>query len=149
MNGRIGIVDANPEPMFVMYHVSLMENERLTQTEKNVYLALKSFAINCNSCYPTHARAMKRAGIKSASTFSLTLKKLEEKGVLLIIPEFDENNKRTSNSYILAQFDAHVGDFDRGSLVQYMEKKKRADLIALGRGQNRSKGRAGKKEEAV
>lgn len=140
VNGRIGVVDAKPEPMFVMYHVSLMENERLTQTEKNVYLALKSFAINCNNCYPTRARAMKRAGVKSATTFSNTVKSLEEKGVLISIPEFDENNTRVSNSYILARFDAEAGEFDSGSLVEYINKKKRAELIAEARGQYRRKG---------
>lgn len=120
---RVGIVDLDKSSLFVPYHISLMEQEAYTATEKMVYLALKSFAINSTMCYPSQSKVMKRAGIKSNKTLTTTIQSLEEKGVLLCVPEFDHNNKRKSNTYYLAQLDHETGLFKPETLSKYMKQK--------------------------
>lgn len=117
------IVDLDKSNLFVPFHISLMENQNYSATEKMVYLALKSFCINARMCYPSQALIMKRASIKSNKTLTTTLQSLESKRVLLNIPEFDENNRRKSNTYYLAKFNFDNGDFDTSSLDAFKVKK--------------------------
>ena len=81
-------------------------------------------------CYPSQAKIMKRANIKSNSTLSLTLKSLEEKGVITIVPEFDETGRRKSNTYYLSKFDHETGLFITESLEYIKRKKMVADAQA-------------------
>lgn len=124
------IVDLDKSSLFVPYHISLMEQEFYTQTEKNVYLSLKSFAINSSACYPSQSKIMKRSGIKSNSTLGITLQSLENKGVILIIPEFDENGRRRSNTYFLSKFDHDTGLFIPSSLSYLKSRKMVGDAQA-------------------
>lgn len=148
MNSSIGVQEVKPEPSFVMLYVSFMDNEAYTQTEKNVYLALKSFCIHSTMCFPTQASIMRRAGIKSNSTIYTTLKSLEEKGVIVSVPDFDEKNKRRANKYYLAPIVPETGEFDKSYLLPFLKQKERAEFYAKANGQGRSRGRS-KKEEAT
>ena len=130
IDNRNIVVDLDKANLFVPYHIALMEQEAYTGTEKMVYLALKSFAINSSACYPSQAKIMKRANIKSNSTLSLTLKSLEEKGVITIVPEFDETGRRKSNTYYLSKFDHETGLFITESLEYIKRKKMVADAQA-------------------
>ena len=123
IDNRNIIIDLDKANLFVPFHIALMEQDAYTGTEKMVYLALKSFAINSSACYPSQAKIMKRASIKSNSTLSLTLKSLEEKGVITIVPEFDETGRRKSNTYYLSKLDHETGLFIPESL-EYIRKKK-------------------------
>lgn len=125
------IVDLDKSSLFVPYHISLMEQDAYTQTEKNVYLALKSFAINSSACYPSQSKIMKRAGIKSNSTLGLTLQSLENKGVIIIVPEFDVNGRRRSNTYFLSKFDHDTGLFIPSSLEYLKSRKMVGDAQAI------------------
>lgn len=127
---RMGIVDLDKSSLFVPYHISLMEQEAYTATEKMVYLALKSFAINATMCYPSQSKVMKRAGIKSNKTLTTTIQSLEEKGVLLCVPEFDQNNKRKSNTYYLAKLDHETGLFMPETLDKHKKQKLMGNQIA-------------------
>ena len=148
MSSSIGVQEVKPEPSFVMLYVSFMDNEAYTQTEKNVYLALKSFCIHSTMCYPTQTSIMRRAGIKSTSTIYTTIKSLEKKGVIVSVPDFDEKNKRRANKYYIAPIIPDTGEFDKSYLIPYLKQKERAELYAKANGQGRSKGRS-KKEEAT
>lgn len=125
------IVDLDQTSLFVPFHLTLMDNEELTASEKMLYLVLKSYCINATSCYPSQSKIMKRAGIKSNKTLTTTLQSLENKGVILIAPEFDENNKRLSNTYYLAKFDANTGKFDADSLNHVRFRKEVGDNQAI------------------
>ncbi|MBY6860786.1 helix-turn-helix domain-containing protein [Clostridium botulinum] len=124
------IIDFDKSALFVPFHISLMENEKYNTNEKMVYMALKSFCINATACYPNQAKIMKRAGIKSNKTLTTILNSLEEKGVILVVPEFDNNNRRKSNTYYLAKYNTDIGDFVNDSLDVVRNKKVVADAQA-------------------
>ena len=141
------VVDLDKSSLFVPYHISLMEQEAYSPTEKMVYLALKSFAINTSACYPSQSKIMKRAGIKSNKTLVTTLQSLEEKGVILIVPEFDDNGRRKSNTYYLSKFNHETGLFIPDD-SEYLKKKKLvADSQAAHLKQGARKGKKKKVEE--
>ena len=141
------VVDLDKSSLFVPYHISLMEQEAYSPTEKMVYLALKSFAINTSACYPSQSKIMKRAGIKSNKTLVTTLQSLEEKGVILIVPEFDDNGRRKSNTYYLSKFNHETGLFIPDD-SEYLKKKKLvADAQAAHLKQGARKGKKKKVEE--
>lgn len=137
---RMGIVDLDKASLFVPFHITLMEQEAYTATEKMVYLALKSFSINSSICFPSQAKVMHRAGIKSNKTLTTIIKSLEEKGVLLCVPEFDNNNKRKSNTYYLAQLDHETGLFKTETLDKFKRKKMMGTQIAETLNQGARKG---------
>ena len=147
VDNRDIIVDLDKSNLFVPYHISLMEQEAYSPTEKMVYLALKSFAINASACYPSQAKIMKRAGIKSNKTLTTTLQSLEKKGVILIVPEFDDNGRRKSNTYYLSKFNHETGLFEPSSLEFLGNKKKVADAQAAHLKQGARKGISKKKVE--
>jgi len=113
---------------FVIAENAFINNPEYTPVEKMVFLSLCTYAGKRNSCFPGQAGIAKNLGI-SLRTVNATIKSLNEKGGLLIIQQYTETNRKTVNSYFLADINQVTGKFDSSSLDPYRALAEKPILV--------------------
>ena len=111
-----GVVDT--EPLFVMAYHEFIRDPKLTVYEKMVFLSLKTYAGDKNSCFPGQTTISKELGI-SIDSIGRSLKTLEEKGALLSIRQVTTKKRKTTNLYILAKYNPDKQLFESKSLEKF------------------------------
>lgn len=122
-----GIVDT--EPLFVMAYHSFIRDPKLDIYEKLVFLHLKTYAGGKNSCFPGQTTIANDLKISRDKVIK-TLKSLQKKGALLIINQKKENNRKTTNLYIIAKYDPEKMEFESASLEKYKCLQDKPIIIA-------------------
>ncbi len=113
-----GLCGAFKKTYFVQAENNFIRNPKYSINVKMVYLALQSYAGAVTSCYPSKNTLAKDLAT-SSKTIERVLKQLEELGAILVINQITENNRKTSNMYILADIDKNTGDFIKDSIKQF------------------------------
>ena len=113
---------------FIMVENEFVNSPNLTAIEKMVFMSLCTYAGKQNSCFPGQTGVAKNLGL-SRSCVNNAVKSLELKGGLLILPQFTETNRKTVNTYFLADIDQKTGEFVPESLDMYRDLVKTPKLI--------------------
>ena len=108
----------NKKSFFIMAENNFLNNSKYTVTEKMVYLSLCTYAGKNVMCFPGQAGIAKNLGI-SLRTVNSAIKSLREKNGLVVVEQYTESNRRTVNTYFLADIDSDTGDFIASSLDEY------------------------------
>jgi DNA-binding MarR family transcriptional regulator len=103
---------------FVIAENAFINNPNYTMTEKIVFLSLCTYAGKGKSCFPGQNGIAKNLGI-ARETVSRTIKSLVKKNGLLVIYQITESNRKTVNTYILADIDQQTGEFVPESLDMF------------------------------
>lgn len=112
------------DDIFVPVYRSMMINDRYTGNEILAWIGLKSYGVNSGYVFPKKNSLEESCKLKK-TVLKETLKKLEEKGVIVIVPNFDENWKQKANDYFLAKYDSIKGDWDSSSLDYARQRKEK------------------------
>lgn len=105
---------------FVIAENELINNINLSAAEKLVFLSLCTYAGKARSCFPGQSGIAKNLGY-SRQTVNRAIKSLEKKGGLLILHQVTESNRKTVNTYFLADVDQRTGEFIKESLDHLRE----------------------------
>lgn len=119
---KVRLADDSKRENFIMIEIALINNINYTVYEKLVYLSLYTYAWRTKSCFPGQKAIADNLGI-SRKTVNLTIKSLEEKGALISLHQYKENDRRSSNIYFLASVDPITGEFNKESLNHVKEFK--------------------------
>lgn len=99
------------EERYVQVPYKFILSEEYTMEEKIMYQVLRAFAGIDGDIFPSKATLAKKTGMGKTKVY-YTLKSLEEKGGLIIIPRhWSDNNAQTSNQYVISQIDSETGLF--------------------------------------
>ena len=118
------LVDDQDE-IFTPVYQSLMLNPKYSGNEVLAWIGLKNYAIGSKRHLWAKKKSLAKSCKLSETTLWRTLTKLEEKGVIVIIPNYNENWKQVSNNYYLAKFDPEKGDWKKESLDLARKQKAR------------------------
>jgi len=113
-----GLIGAYKKTYFVMAENSFIRNPKYSINQKMVYLCLQSYAGAVTSCYPSKSTLAKDLDT-SIKTIERVLNQLEELGAILTINQITENNRKTSNMYMLCDIHKDTGDFIPESIYQF------------------------------
>ena len=108
----------NRKNYFVIAENSFLNNPKYTVTEKMVFLSLCTYAGKNIMCFPGQAGLAKNLGL-SLRTINSVIQSLKKKNGLLVVEQYTESNRRTVNTYFLAEIDPKTGDFIESSLDEY------------------------------
>lgn len=118
----------NRQSYFVIAENAFINNPEYTPIEKMVFLSLCTYAGKRNSCFPGQTGIAKQLGT-TRQTVNSTIQKLRDKGGLIIVQQYTETNRKTVNSYFLADIDQKTGKFDSSSLDMYRGLAEKPILI--------------------
>src|SRR5690625_2425441 len=94
------VIDRRSVPV-VMGTRTVIDSETVNATDKSLYAALCMYADNDTAeCCPARETLWKKAGI-SDKTFRKSLRNLEEKGYIKVVPRHSNDGRRLSNLYVL------------------------------------------------
>jgi DNA-binding transcriptional MocR family regulator len=113
-----GLYGAFKKTYFVQAENNFIRNPKYSINQKMVYLALQSYAGAVTSCYPSKSTLAKDLNT-STKTIERVLKELENLGAILVINQITENNRKTSNMYMLCDIDKNTGEFIPSSIEQF------------------------------
>lgn len=108
----------NRKSYFVMAENSFLNNPKYTVTEKMVFLSLCTYAGKNIMCFPGQAGLAENLGL-TRKTINTTIQSLKNKNGLLVVEQYTESNRRTVNTYFLADIDPKTGEFIESSLDEY------------------------------
>jgi len=100
VNENRTVLDRRSVP-FVMVTRKVIEDETLKSADKSLYATLCMYADNETAeCFPSRETLWRKSGM-SDKTFRNSLRNLEEKGYIKVIPRHSEDGRRLSNLYVL------------------------------------------------
>lgn len=95
---------ATGQRSFIMVYQDFLESDLLDNYyQRLVYIYLKKFADSKNQCYPSVKTISKQSGI-SVNKVKITLKELEEKGIIAKANRSRPNGGKSSNLYTLYDY---------------------------------------------
>ena len=107
---------------------SFLNNPSYTPVEKAVFNSLCTYAYGKGICFPGQSTLAKNLGI-TRQTVNSAIKTLTEKGGLLVLKQITESNRKTVNTYFLADIDQTTGNFIPESLDIYRELVKEPKTV--------------------
>ena len=115
-----GLAGVYKKTFFVMAENNFIKNPKYTINHKMVYLCLATYAGAVNSCFPSKETISKNLNVTTKTIYTV-LKQLEELGAIIIVNQITENNRMTSNLYILADINKDTGNFVPESIEKFKE----------------------------
>lgn len=95
---------ATDQRPFIMIYQDFLESDLLDNYfQKLVYIYLKKFTDSKNQCYPSVKTISKQSGI-SVNKVKITLKELEEKGIIVKVNRNRPDGGKSSNLYTLYDY---------------------------------------------
>lgn len=91
-------------------YIEFLRSDKYDIYEKLLFLILKGYAGNGNTCSVGQAYIAKTAGI-SIRKVSSSLKSLANKGIITIVNKTKDNNGKTINTYIVPMIDEKTEEF--------------------------------------
>ncbi|OSA85386.1 UNVERIFIED_ORG: hypothetical protein B2H98_18515 [Clostridium botulinum] len=113
-----GLCGAFKKTYFVQAENNFIRNSKYTVNQKMVYLCLQSYAGAVTSCYPSKNTVAKDLNLSEKTVYTI-LKQLEQLGAIIVINQIKENNRKTSNMYILSDINKDTGEFIPDSIKQF------------------------------
>lgn len=113
---------------FTMIENSFILNPNIPVIEKMVFITLCSYAGKKSSCFPGQTEIAKKLNV-TRQTVNSAIKNLEKKGGILILKQYTETNRKTVNTYFLADVDQKTGEFITESLNIYIDLVKEPKMI--------------------
>ena len=117
-NGLAGVY--KKKTYFVMAENNFIKNPKYTMSHKMVYLCLSTYSGAVSSCFPSKSTMSKDLNT-SVKTIERVLKQLQVLGAIIIVNQITENNRMTSNLYILSDIDKDTGNFIPESIEKFKE----------------------------
>lgn len=115
------VADGIDEPKKTVYFVKALNvfllNPKYKPIEKMLYLALRCYAGKSMMCYPGQTRLAKELNI-SRMSLSTNLTRLQKIGGVYILNQIEENNRKTSNLYFVADLNETTGDFLQNDMMR-------------------------------
>jgi|GEM_PF-3014003 len=115
-----GLSGVYKKTFFVMAENNFIKNPKYTTNQKMVYLCLCTYAGAVSSCFPSKETISKDLNLTTKTVYTI-LKQLEELRAIIIVNQITENNRMTSNLYILSDIDKNTGDFIPESIEKFKE----------------------------
>lgn len=113
-----GLCGAFQKTYFVQTQNMFIRNQKYTVNQKMVFQCLQTYAGAVASCYPSKTTLAKDLNISEKTVYRV-LRQLEDLGAIIIINQITENNRKTSNMYMLADINNITGDFIPESIEQF------------------------------
>ncbi|WP_252249167.1 helix-turn-helix domain-containing protein, partial [Clostridium sp. VAP23] len=113
-----GLCGAFKKTYFVQAENNFIRNSKYTVNQKMVYLCLQSYAGAVTSCFPSKSTVAKDLNLSEKTVYTI-LKQLEQLGAIIVINQIKENNRKTSNMYILSDINKDTGEFIPDSIKQF------------------------------
>lgn len=119
LNFQNGVYTPDREVPYQKVKHSFMRNRYIAPYEKLVYLCIMAYKGSHTIAWPSKASIAEDLDV-SSKTVERTIKKLQDKGALIVINRIMETNRRTSNMYILAPINDN-GEFDIDSIDKFRD----------------------------